>query len=55
MCKLYLASMKSKGSKGTCTSSTLNVYATNIFLLDSSINSWVFDTGLVAHIFNSMQ
>jgi hypothetical protein len=55
MCKLYLASMKSKGSKGTCTSSTLNVYSTNIFLVDSSINSWVFDTGSVAHIFNSMQ
>jgi hypothetical protein len=47
--------MKSKGSKGTSTLCTLNVYVTGIFLADSYINSWVFDTGLVAHICNSMQ
>jgi hypothetical protein len=54
-CELYLASMKSKGSKGTSTLGTLNVYVTNIFLADSYTNSWVFDTGSVAHICNSMQ
>ena len=27
----------------------------NIFLADTIINSWVFDTGSVAHICNSMQ
>jgi hypothetical protein len=47
--------MKSKGSKGTSTLGTLNVYVTNIFLADSYINSWIFDTGSVAHICNSMQ
>jgi hypothetical protein len=47
--------MKSKGSKGTSTLGTLNVYVTVIFLADSYINSWVFDTGSVAHICNSMQ
>jgi hypothetical protein len=54
-CKLYLASMKSKGSKGTSTLGTLNAYVTDIFLADSYNNSWVFDTGSVAHICNSMQ
>jgi hypothetical protein len=54
-CELYLPSMKSKGSKGTSTLGTLNVYVTNIFLADSYTNSWVFDTGSVAHICNSMQ
>ena len=53
-CKLYLASLK-KGSNGASTSGTLHVYITEIFLADSYINSWVFDTGLVAHICNSMQ
>jgi hypothetical protein len=53
--KLYLASMKSKGSKGTSISSTLNVYVTDIFLADSYINSWVFDTRSVAHICNLMR
>jgi hypothetical protein len=55
-CKLYLASLKNKGSKGTSTSGTLHVYVTNhIFLVDTVINSWVFDTGSVAHICNSIQ
>jgi hypothetical protein len=44
-CKLYLASLKNKGSKGTSASGTLHVYVTNyIFLADTIINSWVFDT-----------
>jgi hypothetical protein len=34
---------------------SLNVYVTDIFLIDSYINSWIFDTGSVAHICNSMQ
>ena len=31
------------------------VYVTNIFLANSYINSWVFDTGSVAHVCNMMQ
>jgi hypothetical protein len=54
-CELYLASKKNKGSKGTSTLGTLNVYVTDIFLADSYTNSWVFDTRSVAHICNSMQ
>ena len=53
-CKLYLESIKDRGSKGTPTACTLVVYLTNIFLANSYINSWVFDTGSVAHIFNTM-
>jgi hypothetical protein len=49
-----LGHWKSKESKDTSTSGTLNVYDTDIFLTDSYINSWVFDTGSVAHICNSM-
>jgi hypothetical protein len=53
-CKLYLASLKNKGSKGTSTSGTLHVYVIDhIFLADTVINSWVFDIGSVAHICNS--
>jgi hypothetical protein len=55
-CKLYLASLKNKGSKGTSTSGRLHVYVTDhIFLVDTIINSWVFDTRSVAHICNSIQ
>jgi hypothetical protein len=55
-CKLYLASLKSKGSKRTSTSGTLHVHVTDhIFLTDIVINSWVFHTGSVAHICNSIQ
>jgi hypothetical protein len=51
-----LASLKNKGSKGTSTSGTLHVYITDhIFLVDTVINSWVFDTRSVAHICNSIQ
>ena len=50
-CKLYLASLKNRSS----TSGTLAVHITEIFLADSYVNSWVFDTGSVAHIYNSMQ
>ena len=54
-CKLYLASLeKDGGSKGT-PAHTLVVYVTDIFLANSYINSWVFDTGSVAHICNTMQ
>ena len=42
--------MKNRSS----TSGTL-VHITEIFLADSYVNSWVFDTGSVAHICNSMQ
>jgi hypothetical protein len=42
--------------KGTSTSGTLHVYVTDhIFLADTIINSWVFDTGSVAHICISTQ
>ena len=37
------------------TSGTLVIHITEIFLADSYVNSWVFDTGSVAHICNSMQ
>ena len=43
--------MKNRSS----TSGTLVVHITEIFLADSYVNSWVFDTGSVAHICNSMQ
>jgi hypothetical protein len=52
-CKLDLASLKNKGSNGTSASGTLHVYVTDhIFLAHTIINSWVFDTGSVAHICN---
>ena len=50
-CKLYLAKLKNHSS----TSGKLVVYITEIFLADSYVNSWVFDTRSVAHISNSMQ
>ena len=50
-CKLYLASLKNHSS----TSGMLVVHITEIFLVDSYVNSWVFDTGSVAYICNSMQ
>jgi hypothetical protein len=54
--KLYLGSLKNKGSQGTSTSGTLHVYVIDhILLIDTVINSWVFDTGSVAHICNSTQ
>jgi hypothetical protein len=53
---LYLASLKKDGGgKGTSAAHTLVVYVTDIFLANSYINSWVFDTGSVAHICNTMQ
>ena len=50
-CKLYLASLKNHSS----TSGTLVIHITEILLADSYVNSWVFDTGSVARICNSMQ
>ena len=53
---MYLASLKKDGGgKGTSATHTLVVYVTNIFLANSYIDSWVFDTGSVAHICNRMQ
>ena len=52
---MYLASLKKRESKSTSRSGTLEVYVMDILLADSSANSWVFDTGSVAHISNSMQ
>jgi hypothetical protein len=52
---VYLASLKNRGSKSTSKSGTLTVYVIDILIADSFINSWVFDTGSVAHICNSMQ
>ena len=48
---MYLASLKNHSS----TSGTLAIHVTDIFLADSYVNSWVFDTGSVAHICNTMQ
>ena len=50
-CKLYLASLKNHSS----TSGTLVIHIIEIFLADSCVNSWIFDTGSVAHICKSMQ
>jgi hypothetical protein len=50
-----LESLKKDGGKGTTIAHTLVVYITNIFLTNSYIDSWVFDTGSVAHICNTMQ
>ena len=51
-----MASLKKDGgSKGTLATHTIVVYVTDIFLANSFINSWVFDTGSVAHICNTMQ
>src|SRR3954467_14230742 len=54
-CSKYHASLKKSGSKSTFHSGTLVVNVVDILLADSYVNSWVFDTGLVAHICNSMQ
>jgi hypothetical protein len=55
-CKQYLASLKKDGGgKGTPAAHTLVVHITEIFLANSCVNSWVFDTGSVAHICNTMQ
>jgi hypothetical protein len=53
-CKQYLASIKDHSGKGTAAAGTLAIHITENFLTDSYINSWVFDTGSVAHICNSM-
>jgi hypothetical protein len=45
-----LASIKDRGGKGTTAAGTLAIYITKIFLVDSYINSWVFDIESVAHI-----
>ena len=52
---MYLAYLKKRESKSTSRSGTLEVYVMDILLADSSANSWVFDTGSVAHICNPMQ
>jgi hypothetical protein len=52
-CKQYLVSIKDGGSKGTCAAGTLAIHII-YFLANFHINSWVFDTRLVAHICNSM-
>jgi len=50
-----LASLKDGGSKGNPAAHTLVVYVIEIFLANSYINSWVFDTRSVAHVCNTMQ
>jgi len=45
---------KDGGGKGTSAAHTLVVYVIDIFLANSYINSWVFDTGSVAYICNTM-
>jgi hypothetical protein len=46
--------MKDCGRKGTPAACTLIVYVTDMFLSNSYINSWVFDTRSVSHICNMM-
>jgi hypothetical protein len=50
-----LTSIKAHGGKGTVVAGTLAIHITEIFLADSYINSWVFDTGSIVHIYNLMQ
>jgi len=45
---------KDGGGKGTSAAHKFVVYVIDIFLANSYTNSWVFDTGLVAHICNMM-
>jgi hypothetical protein len=52
---VYLASLKNHRSKSTSTSGILTVYVMDILIAEPFVNSWVFDTGSIAHICNSMQ
>ena len=51
-CKKFLAKLKSGKSS---TSGISVIHVIDVFLADSPSNSWVLDTGSVAHICNSMQ
>jgi hypothetical protein len=53
-CNKWLAS-KGKSSGSTTSTGTLVVYVIDIYLADISNSSWVYDTGSVVHICNSMQ
>src|SRR5664279_924907 len=53
-CDKYLAD-KAKGGSMTSDSGTLVVNVIDIYLAGSSSSTWVYDTGSVVHISNSMQ
>jgi hypothetical protein len=46
---------KAKSGSGTSNSGTLVVHVIDLYLSDSPSNTWVYDTGSVVHICNSMQ
>ena len=54
-CSKWLAQIGKKTGSVTSSSGTLVVYVIDIFLADISSSSWVYDTGSVVHICNSMQ
>src|SRR3954462_6624451 len=53
-CNKWLTS-KGKSSGSTTSTDTLVVYVIDIYLADISNSSWVYDTGSVVHICNSVQ
>ena len=46
----YLADKKADNTKGMC-----DIHLTDVYLTSIRSSSWVFDTGVVAHICNSKQ
>ena len=46
----YLADKKAGNTKGIC-----DIHVIDVYLTSTRSSSWVFDTGAVAHIFNSKQ
>ena len=54
-CSKWLAEKGKKTGSMTSSSGTLVVYVIDIYLADVSSSSWVYDTGSVVHICNSMQ
>ena len=53
-CDKYKAD-KARSGSGTSDSGTLVVHVIDIYLADSPSSSWVYDTGSVVHVCNSMQ
>ena len=49
-CPKYLADKKAGNTKGIC-----DIHVIDVYLTSARSSSWVFDTGVVAHICNSKQ
>ena len=54
-CSKWLAEHGKKAGNASSGKGTLFAYVIDIYLADIPSSSWVFDTGLVVHICNSMQ